>query len=197
MADRVTRVLFCITLSLILAGGAVAEKADFKLRALDGKMVELADLCAKGPVLISFWATYCEPCKKEIPHLFKIVERLSERDLQLVLVSVDSPRSQKRVKPYARGKGWDCPVLLDTNGRIMKQLKGSNPPYTMVVGRNGEVLYAHSGYRPGDEKELEQKLAGMLAAAPGPQDAPPEEAADPPVEEEPPGPEHESPEQEG
>lgn len=145
---------------------AAADTASFRLRALSGETVELAKLCEKGPVLLSFWATYCEPCKAEIPHLIELTKRLKATGLQLVLVTVDSPRSQKQVKPYATSKGWTMPVLLDPNGQTMKKLKGSNPPYTMLVGRGSEVLYSHSGYKPGDEKALEKELERLLAGAP-------------------------------
>jgi peroxiredoxin len=163
------RILTILSLLLVLAAVLPAQAADtasFRLRNLAGEMVDLADLCRQGPVLLSFWATYCEPCKKEIPHLVEIVKRFEDRQLQLALVTVDSPRSQKQVKPYVTSKGWTMPILLDPNGQTMKKLKGTNPPYTMLVGRGGEVLYAHSGYKPGDEKALAKELERLLGPAP-------------------------------
>lgn len=158
---------------------ARAETADFSLRDIDGKLVKLADLLEDGPVLISFWATYCEPCKKEIPHLIEIEKEFAAEKLQLLLVSVDSPRSQRGVKPYAKGKGWDCPVLLDPNGETMKKLKGSNPPYTMIVGAGGEVLASHSGYTDGAEKKLREELVELLRAKPAAETDVVEPAAEP------------------
>jgi cytochrome c biogenesis protein CcmG, thiol:disulfide interchange protein DsbE len=146
---------------------ARADTADFALRDLDGKLVKLADLLENGPVLISFWATYCEPCKKEIPHLIEIEKEFAAEALQLVLISVDSPRSQKGVKPFVKGRGWECPVLLDPNGQTMKKLKGTAPPYTMIVGTSGEVLAAHSGYTDGAEKKLRAEIATLLRGGDG------------------------------
>jgi cytochrome c biogenesis protein CcmG, thiol:disulfide interchange protein DsbE len=143
---------------------SAADTASFRLRALSGETVELADLCAKGPVLLSYWATFCEPCKQEIPHLIELVKRFDGQHLQLALITVDSPRSQKQVKPYVSSKGWTMPVLMDPNGQTMKKMKGTNPPYTVLVGRGGEVLYTHSGYKPGDEKALEKELGRLLNA---------------------------------
>jgi len=140
-----------------------AEKVDFTLKDLDGKVVELAAMLEEGPVLISFWATYCEPCKVEIPHLIEMLPEFEAQKLQLLLVAVDSPRSQKKLKPYVKGKGWEVPVLLDTNGKVMKRYKGSNPPYMMLVDSTGEVLYQHSGYKPGDEAELKKTLEKLLS----------------------------------
>ncbi len=144
-----------------------AETVSFRLKDINGSSVDLADLRAKGPVLLSFWATYCEPCKKEIPHLIDLVKGFQSQNLQLALVAVDSPRSQKQIKPYVNSKGWGMPVLLDANGQTMKKFKGSNPPYTVLVSATGEVLYAHGGYKPGDEKALEEELRHILAPAGG------------------------------
>ena len=159
--------LLLLVLLLVGAGTAgSAETAAFRLRDVGGQTVDLADLCAKGPVLLSFWATYCEPCKKEIPHLIELQKQFAAQKLQLALIAVDSPRSQKQIKPYVASKGWTVPVLLDANGQVMKKLKGTNPPYTLLVDGKGQVLYSHSGYKPGDEKALAKTLAQLLGAEP-------------------------------
>ncbi len=148
---------------LVMHCAALAESVNFKLKDIEGGNVELAELTGKGPVLISFWATFCEPCKKEIPHLIEIVDQYKDQGMQLLLVSVDTPRSQGKVRPYARSRKWEHPVLLDPNGRTMKKLKGKNPPYTMIVTQD-DVVYKHSGYRPGDEEEIAEVVAGLFAA---------------------------------
>jgi len=163
---RLSRLLVLLALLLTGTVTAGAETAAFRLRDVGGQTVDLADLCAKGPVLLSFWATYCEPCKKEIPHLIELQKQFAAQKLQLALIAVDSPRSQKQIKPYVASKGWKVPVLLDANGQVMKKLKGSNPPYTMLVNGKGEVLYSHSGYKPGDETALAKTLARLLGAEP-------------------------------
>ncbi|MFA7332251.1 MAG: TlpA disulfide reductase family protein [Candidatus Delongbacteria bacterium] len=165
MLRRASLLLTLLGLLLTAGSAGAAETAAFRLRDLNGKTVDLAALCAQGPVLISFWATYCEPCKKEIPHLVELVKEFQDQKLQLVLITVDSPRSQKQVKPYVTSKGWNMPVLMDPNGQTMKKLKGGNPPYTLLVGSKGEILYSHSGYKPGDEKVLKQEVDRLLKAA--------------------------------
>ena len=159
------RIFSLLLLAILLTTAVQAETINFKLRNLKGKTVELSELAKDGPVLIAFWATFCEPCKKEIPHLLDMRAKFADQNLQVVLVSVDTPRSQKGVKPFVRGKKWDCPVLLDTSGKVMKSLKGKNPPYTLLVNKKSELIYSHSGYRPGDEKALEKKLHHLLVGA--------------------------------
>ncbi|MCA9784172.1 MAG: TlpA family protein disulfide reductase [Calditrichaeota bacterium] len=151
-----------LLVGLCCLGSAMAgESVNFSLKDIGGKTVELAPMLEKGPVLISFWGTFCEPCKKEIPHLIEIVDAHAEQGMQLLLVSIDSPRSQGKVRPYAMSQKWEHPVLLDANGKVMKQLKGQNPPYTLIVTAE-DVIYRHSGYRPGDEKELAAFVESMF-----------------------------------
>jgi len=163
------RIALLLSLFLLITAlpARAAETAAFRLKDINGASVDLADLCAKGPVLLSFWATYCEPCKKEIPHLIDLTKGFADQHLQLALIAVDSPRSQKQIKPFVNSKGWTVPVLLDANGQTMKKLKGSNPPYTLLISPKGEVLYSHSGYKPGDEGALKQEITRLLAPAAG------------------------------
>lgn len=156
-------VVLCLALCSAVQAG---EKVNFSLKDIDGRTVELSSMVKKGPVLISFWGTFCEPCKKEIPHLVSIVDKYADQGMQLALISVDSPRSQGKVRPYAQSQKWKHPVLLDANGKVMKELKGQNPPYTLIVTQD-DVVYRHSGYRPGDEKELEKVVAGLFSKAAG------------------------------
>ncbi len=155
--------LLLATLCLCFVTQVIAAKADFKLRDLDNQLYDLTAECENSYVMLSFWATYCEPCKLEIPHLIRIQEEFADRGLKLALISVDSPRSKKGVAPYARGKNWSCPVLFDINGKEMKQLKGTVPPYLILVDPTGEVVYTHSGYKPGDEEHLREYIEELLA----------------------------------
>lgn len=153
--------LLALLALVVFALPARAARVEFTLRDIDGKLVELGKLLEDGPVLVGFWATWCDPCKEEIPHLFEIEKEFEAENLQLVLIAVDG-RSQPQVKPFVTRKGWTCPVLLDRDGQTMKSLKGSDPPYTLVVGTGGELLSSHSGYKDGDEKRLRKELAELL-----------------------------------
>jgi peroxiredoxin len=158
-------ILLSLLLALLLAGSVTAgEKAvDFTLKDLQGKKHTLQEYLRNGPVLISFWASWCEPCKKEIPELIKVTSAWADSGATLLCIAVDTPRSQSRLKGIVRSKKWDVPVLLDTAGKLMKRYKGSNPPLTVLINREGEVVYRHAGYAPGDEKKAAEKLAALFA----------------------------------
>lgn len=166
----------CVAIAaLVLAAGAAAagdqaEVPNFTLKDLAGKDVSLADLRAKGPVLVDFWATWCKPCMREIAHLEELRKLHGPRGLQVVGVSVDDTRSVAKVKSFVKTHDLGFTVLLDSNQRILKLLQGITVPYMVVVAPSGERVYAHSGYREGDEKELARvvgELMASLAPAPG------------------------------
>jgi peroxiredoxin len=132
-----------------------------KLKDLTGKQVDLKDLVGNGHVtILSFWATWCSPCKKEIENMTDYLDDWKkDYNVQLVAISIDDARNSMKVKPYIQGKKWDFPVLLDENQDAERALDFVNVPYTIVVDKEGNIAYKHSGYTEGDELILQQKLA--------------------------------------
>ncbi len=166
LATTIHRGLAALTLGFALlgAGTASAEPAsDFTLRDIDGKSVSLSDL--KGNVVVmSFWATWCGPCKEEMPHLQKMHGELKDKGFTVLSIATDDARSAGRVKPYIKKNGYSFPVLLDRDSTVIGTY---NPPmtlpYTVVVDQQGEVVKRHSGFNPGDEEELRKLVDGLLA----------------------------------
>jgi len=142
-------------------GGSVPN---FVLKNLEGKNVALADLKTKGPVLIDFWATWCKPCLREMPHIEALHKEYGPRGLQVVAISVDDTRSEVKAKSYVKTHGFTFNVLFDPNQRALRDLQGVTCPYLVLVSPEGERLYTHSGYRDGDEKELARVVAETMAA---------------------------------
>jgi len=161
-----------IGFALLAPGMASAEPAsDFTLRDIDGKSVSLSEL--KGNVVImSFWATWCGPCKEEMPHLQKMYGDLKDQGLTVLSIATDDARSASRVKPFIKKNGYSFPVLLDRDSTVIGTY---NPPktlpYTVVVDQKGEVVKRHSGYNPGDEEEL-RHLVDELLSGKAPPEAP-------------------------
>jgi peroxiredoxin len=142
------------------SGGPVPN---FKVKNLAGKSVELSDFTARGPVLIDFWATWCKPCLRELPHVEALREEFGEQGLQVLAVSVDQTRSLSKVKSYVKTHKYGFEVLLDPNQRLLRQLKGTTVPYVLLVSPEGERLFTHTGYREGDEKQLKEVIASVMA----------------------------------
>jgi len=153
-----------ILAALLLASTTLlAEPAqDFTLKDINGKNRTLTEYLEQGPVLIAFWATWCVPCKKEMPGLIEIWQEYAEEGLCLLAIAVDTPRTQSKVKSYARSQKWEMPVLLDTSGNLMRKYQGNNPPLTVIIDQTGEIVYKHSGYAPGDEEKIEATVAMLF-----------------------------------
>ncbi len=130
------------------------------LTNLEGKSIELKKEFAEKDKLyiFSFWATWCGPCINELDELNDVIEDWKkELNLQVVAISTDDARTQKRVKPLVNGKGWGYTILLDTNQDLKRALTIVNIPYTIVV-KNGQIVHIQNGYVPGSENELLAKL---------------------------------------
>lgn len=125
------------------------------LKTLDGKSTNIQTICSANKlVVISLWATWCAPCKKELDAINDEYETIKEDvDFILLAVSIDDARTVKLVKPLVNGKGWEFDVLLDTNNDFKRKLGVITVPATVVV-KNGEIIKKTAGYKPGDEEEL-------------------------------------------
>ena len=127
-----------------------------KLKDLSGKSVEMSQLKNDGnPIIISFWATWCKPCKVELNTIAEDYDDwVDETGVKLVAISIDDARSSTRVEPYVNAQGWDYSVLLDPNGDFKRAMNVNNVPHTFLIDGKGNVVWDHNNYSPGDEKEL-------------------------------------------
>lgn len=169
MVSLTVRWLTIALLGLLFASSPAfsAETAtDFTLRDINGKEMTLSSL--KGKVVVmSFWATWCGPCKEEMPHLEAMYKELAAKGLVVLSISTDDARSASRVKPFIMKMGYTFPVLLDRESTVISTYNPSKTlPYTVVVDRDGGVARRTSGYNPGDETELKAFLTKLIDGAP-------------------------------
>jgi peroxiredoxin len=160
-------VLLVILLTTVV-GSAYAARGegrmapDFTLRDLNSKKVSLSDLYGDGPILISLWALWCRPCLEELPHLDEMYGEFKEQGLQVLAISQDSPRSLNKVKSYIKGKKYDFRVLTDPNGDLTRKFKTKVIPYTLILDSEGQIVHSRTGYRKGQEKELQKIVVDLL-----------------------------------
>jgi len=164
---RLARWLLAAALVLLLnpaqtvqAGGSTAP--DFTLRDINGTAVTLSAL--KGQVvLINFWATWCGPCKQEMPHLNKIEQELGPQGFRVLSISTDDARTGSKVKAYVKSRGYGFTVLLDTDTTVVSQYNPSKSlPYSVLLNRSGKIAKVFQGYKPGDEVHLREEVKKLV-----------------------------------
>tara|TARA_B100000929_G_scaffold92317_1_gene72496 strand:- start:335 stop:811 length:477 start_codon:yes stop_codon:yes gene_type:complete len=129
---------------------------------LNGKYAKLYDFLKDGPMIIDFWATWCEPCKKQMRYLDLFHNHFKELGFKVLTVNTDTPKSMSKVKPYVRTKGFEFNVAVDPNSQIKKKLKIQQMPTTIIVDQDGTVVYRHKGYVPGDEVGILKAITQLL-----------------------------------
>lgn len=147
------------------APAAAAAKSQFTLPSLDGKEFSLQKALEEGPVILDFWATWCKPCIKGLPAVQKIAREFEDRGVGVYAVNVDGPRNQPKVRPFLKRHRLELPVLLDHSRQVMKQFQLPAVPASLILSTEGEVVYKHFGYKPGDEIRLRARLVELLGEA--------------------------------
>ncbi len=130
-----------------------------KLKDYKGKILNTAELGLKGPIVFSFWATWCAPCKKELNAIHDLyTDWQAETGVTLVAVSIDDEKTKSQVPIYVDGKGWEYLILLDPNGDFKRAMGVNNVPHTFLVDTTGTIVYSHNNYAPGDEEKLYEEI---------------------------------------
>lgn len=143
-------------------GGATAT--DFALDDIKGGRFQLSDHLGKEVIVLDFWATWCDPCKTEMPHLVELYEKYKSKGLLVVGVSIDGPESLAQVKGDAAQLGITFPVLLDTESRVVASYNPRrSAPYSVVIDKQGHVVKQHDGYTAGDELTLAKEVEAELS----------------------------------
>ncbi|MET0396091.1 MAG: TlpA disulfide reductase family protein [Longimicrobiaceae bacterium] len=140
--------------------------------ALDGDTVSLAGLRGRV-VLLNVWATWCHPCREEIPALQQLHELYAPRGLALVGVSVDNRADRPAVASFAREYGMTYAVWLDPDERVSSTFRTLGVPSTFLLGRDGTILWKHVGPVNARDPEL-VRLLGQALSAPGGTSGPPD-----------------------
>lgn len=154
-----------LLLLLLVGGFAYGQKAmpSVSLKTTENKTVNVKnDFAEKDKIYVfAFWATWCTPCIKELEAINEhYTEWSQELNMEVVAVSIDDSRTEKRVKPLLNGKKWPYTVLLDSNQNLKRALSIANVPYTIIV-KNGSIVHVHNGYNQGGETELYNTLKSL------------------------------------
>ena len=148
------------------AQNGAGSVSDFTLNDVDGRAHALSDYLGKNVILISFWATWCEPCKKEMGQLQTLFDAHKDKGLMILSISMDEPETQGDARPFVKQRGFTFPVLLDAETLVTNQLNPRRAaPFSLIIGRDQKIAWEHEGYVPGDEKKIDEAVQKALGLA--------------------------------
>jgi len=155
--------LFSVTSFATAQNSVKKTLPDVSIKNLDGESVNIQKYAQDGKItVISFWATWCHPCKRELDAIADLYpEWQEEYDVELVAITIDDARRMRKVKPMVETKGWEYTVLSDVNEDLKRSLNFQTVPMTFLLDQEGNIVYEHNSYTPGDEYELEDKIKAL------------------------------------
>jgi peroxiredoxin len=147
--------------ALLAASGlcAAAPAPDFTLRTLDGSNLRLHEQRGRV-VLINFWATWCGPCRQEMPLLNQLFQKYRGSGFTLLGINVDE--DGRKAQAVAKQLGLAFPVLLDADKAVSQRYELASMPSTLLIDRDGRVRYLHKGYQAGYETLYEKQIRELL-----------------------------------
>lgn len=161
---RFVKVALLSIVALCISSSAVAQLPAVKLENRKGETVVTSSLVdGKTPMIISFWAVTCKPCIRELDAINDAMpDWLDEASFRVVAISTDDSRFSAQARAWVEGHGWnDFTVLFDKNQEFMRAMNVSYTPQVFVVDKNGKIVYSHTGYTPGSEQELIDKIKSL------------------------------------
>lgn len=150
----------CVIFSICFAEESTVKIGDeappislFKLES--NKYYRSKELIGQKNLVVSFFATWCVPCAKEIPELIKMSKEFDD-DFSFLLVDVNEKRDL--VKKHVEEKNISLQVVLDKYGKVFESFGGDTLPLLVVINKKGNITYYHTGYQDGDEDKLKEHL---------------------------------------
>ena len=160
------RNLIILLMSAFMIGSeakAETEAPDFQLRDIYKKRSLIKRLQRQG-CFGELWATWCQPCLVEPPHLQEIYTELKDKDFVVLSISVDAPRDVSKVKPLVKTRGLEFPVLLDSSSSVLSVYNPSQAlPYNVLIDQEGKVVWTKEAYAPGEEAVIKEKILELLS----------------------------------
>lgn len=157
--------MFAVATLLTIVVSAQSGKTlpDATVKTLGGKSVQIKSYIGKGKItILSFWATWCAPCKREMDAISEVYsDWKDDYNVQFLAVTIDTQRDLPKVKPMIATKGWAYTFLSDAANQLKNALNFQTIPQTYLIDQKGNIVYEHTGYNPGDELDLEEKIKAL------------------------------------
>ena len=160
---KLSKLMSAVALCLVSLG-AYAQLPSVQLKDLEGKTVNTAELSNNGkPFVISFFATWCKPCNRELKAIHEqYADWQEETGMKVIAVSIDQAQNINKVKPMVDGEGWEYEVLLDPNSEFRRAMGGQMIPHVFIIDGKGKIAESRSGYTDGAESHLIEKVRELI-----------------------------------
>ena len=161
---KAKRFLASLVLLCGFAGMAFAQLPSVKLKDMNGKVIDTANLSNDGkPFIISFFATWCKPCNRELKAIHEVYpDWQDETGVRVIAISIDEAQNAQKVKPLVDANGWEYQVLLDPNSDFRRAMGVNMIPHVFVIDGDGKVAESRSGYTEGGEQHLIEKVRELI-----------------------------------
>jgi thiol-disulfide isomerase/thioredoxin len=146
--------------SLAYAATVSGPAPNFTLQSNAGGPVSLASLKGKV-VMVNFWATWCVPCRQEMPHLEALYQKYNSLGFELLAVNVEKNNAEG-ARRWLQETPVTFPVLFDPENQVTKLYKVQTMPSTVIIGRDGTMRFMHNGYKPGYENDYQTQVRALL-----------------------------------
>lgn len=152
------KLLFLIIAAVAVISASAQQLPDVKVENAEGKTISVRELVGK-PLVICYWSITCKPCIQELTTILDQIEDWkAEADFEVVAVSVDDARLKATAKAKSQVFNKDFICLFDYNQSLKRAMNVSLTPQSFVVDAKGNIVYSHTGYTPGSEQELIEKV---------------------------------------
>ena len=156
---------FLLALMLIMVCTTMsAQLPSVMLKTLDGKTVDTSKLNNNGkPFIISFFATWCKPCNRELKAIHEqYAEWQEETGVKVIAISIDQAQNINKVKPLVDSEEWEYEILLDPNSEFRRAMGVQMIPHVFIIGGDGTIVESHSGYTDRGENQLIEKVRELV-----------------------------------
>jgi peroxiredoxin len=151
--------VMCLVCGHVAAANQTPMAPDFTLKSREGVNIKLSELRGQV-VMVNFWASWCGPCRQEMPLLQQLFDRYQSLGFSLLGVNVDEDRSA--ADKMLSDLPVSFPILYDDRSEVSKEYQVKAMPSTFMVDRDGRIRYLHKGYKPGYEEEYQQQIRELL-----------------------------------
>ncbi len=153
--------IISISVLIFISSVFPSSLPDFSLKKIDGTQFSISDVLGKKIIIIDFWATWCKPCKKLLKKLDDLGHEFSDKVIVLA-ISTDESSSFARIESFVKSRGYRFTVLLDPDSSVSGIFNPAGTiPYTMIIDLNKKIVFTHTGYIPGFEKKIREKIVEL------------------------------------